>query len=289
MLKRLDKWFAQGWEPGVDKSRLQTLAEIFDSAESIAEGSLSNIRRADLAWRLTDSEGWEKSAGSSIMGAIDIQVTVTKILFKDYGEALINSFRSFLGRKETELGDSGRPTGVSGPTLQKNAAQGDTSPNLPKRVRFARMDSAAGGTRDVLPEQNESSGLPFNEASTCILMYDETCRSLAQHLAFISGTTYTEWVNFLFTLHKATARANALRSCHATSPLPDSPFTPIVLDDQLRYLLAGRGCLTDSHPLGRFRCFRCNSLGHWSPDHDRSRGTIYGGPPHSGVLPSNAR
>ena len=223
------------------------------------------------------------------MGAIDIQVTVTKILFKDYGEALINSFRSFLGQKETELGDSGRPTGVSGPTLQKNAAQGDMSPNLPKRVRFARMDGAAGGTRDVLPERNESSGLPFNEASTCVLTYDETCRSLAQHLAFISGTTYTEWVNFLFTLHKATAGANALRSCHAASPLPDGPFTPIVLNDQLRYLLMGRGCLTDSHPLRRFQCFRCNSLGHWSPNHDRSRGTVYGGPPHSGVLPSNAR
>ena len=119
MLKRLDEWLAQGWEPGVDKSRLQTLAEIFNSAESVAEGSLSNIRRADLAWRLADSEGWEKSAGSSIMGAINIQVTVTKILFKDYGEPLIVSFRSFLGQKEAELGDSGRPTGVSGPSLQK--------------------------------------------------------------------------------------------------------------------------------------------------------------------------
>ena len=122
MLKRLDEWLAQGWEPGVDKSRLRTLAEIFDSAESIAEGSLSNIQCADLAWRLADSEGWEKSAGSSIMGAIDIQVTVTKILFKDYGEALISSLRSFLGRKETELGDSGRPAGISGPPLQKDAA-----------------------------------------------------------------------------------------------------------------------------------------------------------------------
>ncbi|KIM59330.1 hypothetical protein SCLCIDRAFT_27433 [Scleroderma citrinum Foug A] len=44
-----------------------------------------------------------KSAGSSIMGAIDIQVTVTKILYKDYGNALIDSFCSFLGRKEAEL------------------------------------------------------------------------------------------------------------------------------------------------------------------------------------------
>ncbi|KIM64719.1 hypothetical protein SCLCIDRAFT_23172 [Scleroderma citrinum Foug A] len=73
VLKCLDEWFAQGWEPGVDKSRLRALAEIFNSAESVAEGSLSNIRCADLAWRLSDSEGWEKSAGSSIMGAIDVQ------------------------------------------------------------------------------------------------------------------------------------------------------------------------------------------------------------------------
>ena len=77
MLKRLDEWLTQGWQPGVDQSRLRHLAEIFNSAETVAEGSLSNIRHADLAWRLADSEGWEKSAGSSIMGAIDIQVTVT--------------------------------------------------------------------------------------------------------------------------------------------------------------------------------------------------------------------
>ena len=119
MLKRLDEWLAQGWQPGVDESRLRTLAEIFNAAESIAEGSLCNIRRANLAWRLADSEGWEKSAGSSIMGAIDIQVTVTKILFKDYKEPLITSFRSFLGQKEAELGNEGRPSGVSGPPLQK--------------------------------------------------------------------------------------------------------------------------------------------------------------------------
>ncbi|KIM58628.1 hypothetical protein SCLCIDRAFT_27897 [Scleroderma citrinum Foug A] len=75
VLKRLDEWFTQGWEPGVDKSRLWSLAEVFNSAEAVAEGSLSNIRPADLAWRLLDSEGWEKSAGSSIMGAINIQVT----------------------------------------------------------------------------------------------------------------------------------------------------------------------------------------------------------------------
>ena len=122
VLKRLDKWFAQGWEPGVDKSRLRALAKVFNSAESVAEGSLSNIRRADLAWRLLDSEGWEKSAGSSIMGAIDIQVTVTKILFKDYGEPLITSFRSFLGQKEAELGDRGCPSSISGPPLPKEAS-----------------------------------------------------------------------------------------------------------------------------------------------------------------------
>ena len=119
MLKRLDEWLAQGWQPGVNESRLRNMAEIFNSAEAVAEGSLSNIRRADLAWRLADSEGWEKSAGSSIMGAIDIQVTVTKILYKDYRDSLITSFWSFLGQKEAELGDRGRPAGISGPSLQK--------------------------------------------------------------------------------------------------------------------------------------------------------------------------
>ena len=119
ILKCLDEWLAQGWQPGVDESRLQNMAEIFNSAEAVAEGSLSNIHHADLAWRLADSEGWEKSAGSSIMGAIDIQVTVTKILYKDYGDSLITSFHSFLGQREAELGDSGHPTGISGPSLQK--------------------------------------------------------------------------------------------------------------------------------------------------------------------------
>ena len=122
VLKCLDEWFAQGWEPGVDKLHLQSLAEVFSSAEAVAEGSLSNIHRTDLAWRLADSEGWEKSAGSSIMGAIDIQVTVTKILFKDYGEPLIASFRSFLGQKEAELGNSGRAPCVSGPSLLEDAS-----------------------------------------------------------------------------------------------------------------------------------------------------------------------
>ena len=122
VLKRLNEWFAQGWEPGVDKSRLWSLAEVFNSTEAVAEGSLSNIHRADLAWRLSDSEGWEKSAGSSIMGAIDIQVTVTKILFKDYGEPLIVSFRSFLGQKEAELDNSRCPSCVSGPSLPEEAS-----------------------------------------------------------------------------------------------------------------------------------------------------------------------
>ena len=134
MLKRLDEWLAQGRQPGVDESRLRTLAEILNATESVAESSISNIRRANLAWRLADSKGWERSAGSSIMGAIDIQVTVTRILYKDYGESLINSFRSFLGQKEAELGNKGRPTGVSGPSLQGEASRGDSRPDVPKRV-----------------------------------------------------------------------------------------------------------------------------------------------------------
>ena len=179
MLKRLDEWLAQGWEPRVDESRLRNMAEIFNSAEAEAEGSLSNIHCTDLAWRLADSEGWEKSAGSSIMGAIDIQVTVTKILYKDYGESLIASFRSFLGQKEAELGNSGRPTGVSGPSLQKEKSRGNSRPNVQKRVRFEGMDSSSRGTSDVRPERNEGSGLLIGPAAPIIPLYDETCATLS--------------------------------------------------------------------------------------------------------------
>ena len=288
VLKRLDEWFAQGWEPGIDKSRLRALAEVFNSTESVAEGSLSNIRHADLAWRMSDSDGWEKSAGSSIMGAIDIQVTITKILFKDYRELLIVSFRSFLGQKEAELGDSGCPYSILGPPLLKEASRGDSKPNIPKRVRFQELDSAIRGACDVRSERNEGSRLSVNALDARVPTYDEACRSLAQHLAFISRTTYRQWLNFLFTLRESAPGTNTLHSCHATSPLPDCLFAPVIINDQLRYLLAGRGCLTDSHPLRRFRCFRCNSLGHWSPNHDRTCGSVYGGPAHSGVLPGSA-
>ena len=178
MLKRLDEWLAQGWQPGVDESRLRNMAEIFNSAEAVAEGSLSNIRRADLAWRLADSEGWEKSAGSSIMGAIDIQVTVTKILYKDYGESLIASFRSFLGQKEAEMGDRGRPTGISGPPIQEETGRGDPRPNVQKRVRFEGLDSSSRGTGDVRAERNESSQLLVGPAAPIIPSYDETCGTL---------------------------------------------------------------------------------------------------------------
>ena len=288
MLKRLDEWLAQGWQPGVDESRLWTLAEIFNAAESIAEGSLSNIRRADLVWRLADSKGWEKSAGSSIMGAIDIQVTVTKMLFKDYGEPLMTSFRSFLGQKETELGSEGHPSGVSGPSLQKAAGRANSEPKLPKRVRFSELDRTSRGAVGIRPERNEGRRLLADEEVARVPMYDEACRGLAQHLAFIGGTTYTEWINFLFTLRESTARANTLRSRHTSCLLPDGPFAPVAADNQLRYLLAGCGRVTDTHPLGGFQCFQCDSFGHWSADHDRNRRSVYGGPPHSGVFPDSA-
>ena len=289
MLKRLDEWLARGWQPGIDESRLRTLAEIFNAAESIAEGSLSNIRRTDLAWRLADSEGWEKSARSSIMGAIDIQVTVTKILFKDYREPLMTSFRSFLGQKEAELGSEGRPSGVSGPSLQKAAARANSEPKLPKRVRFSGLDCASRGTAGIRAERDEGRRLLADEEVARVPTYDEVCRGLAQHLAFIGGATYTEWINFLFTLRESTAGANALRSRHTSCLLPDGPFAPVAADNQLRYLLVGRGCVPDAHPLGGFRCFRCDSFGHWSADHDQNRRSVYGGPPHSGVFPDSTR
>ena len=289
MLKHLDEWLTRGWQPGVDESHLRNMAEIFNSAEDIAEGSLSNICRTDLAWHLADSEGWEKSAGSSIMGAIDIQVTVTKILYKDYGESLIASFRSFLGQKEAEMGDSGRPTGISGPSLQKEVGRGNPRPDVPKRVQFEGLDGPSRGTRDVRSEWNESSRLLVGPAAPIIPLYDETCGTLAQHLAFISGTARFEWLDFLLALRESAAGANALRSRHAVSPLPDAPFTPVAMGNQLRYLLAGHGQVSDSHPLGAYWCFRCDSLGHWSANHDRGRQSVYGGPPHSGVFPGRAR
>ena len=233
MLKHLDEWLAQGWQPGVDESHLRNMAEIFNSTEAVAEGSLSNIRHADLAWRLADSEGWEKSAGSSIMGAIDIQVTVTKILYKDYGDLLIASFWSFLGQKEAELGDSGCPTGIPGPSLQKETGQGNPRPDVQKRVRFEGLDGPSGGTGNVHPEWNESGRLLVGLATPLIPSYDEACRTLTQHLAFVSGTACSEWVDFLLTLRESAAGTNAIRSKYATSPIPDGLFSPVATGNQL--------------------------------------------------------
>ena len=289
MLKRLDEWLASGWQPGVDESRLRTLAEIFDAAEAVASGGITNLRLADLAWRLADSESWEKSAGSSIMGAVDIQVTVTKILYKDYGDALIKSFRSFLGRKEAELGNRGRPSHVAGSPISPSTSHRDSEPVVPKRVRFQGLDGPDGGPCQVRPERDERGGLLVDAPDARVPSYDEACKSLAQHLAFVGTASYGTWRDFLFSLRESLAGANALPSVHAISPLPVLPFVPLVGSSELRYQLAGRGTITDDHPLGGYRCFRCNTLGHWSSDHDRTRGRVYGGPPHSGVLPDTTR
>ena len=195
VLKRLDEWLAHGWQPRIDQSRLWSLAEIFNSAEAIAEG-----RIADLAWRLADSEGWEKSAGSSIMGAIDIQVTVTKILYKDYGDALINSFRSFLGRKEAELGNGGCPNDVAGPPISPTKSHRNLPSVLPKRVRFQGLDGPDGGACQIRPERDEGGGLLVDAPDARIPSYDEACRSLAQHLAFVGGASYGTWRDFLLSL-----------------------------------------------------------------------------------------
>ena len=289
MLKRLDEWLASGWQPGIDESRLRSLAEIFDSAEAVAGSGITDLRLANLAWRLADSESWEKSAGSSIMGAIDIQVSVTKILYKDYGDTLIDSFRSFLGRKEAELGSRGRPSDVAGPPILPSTTHRNSEPVVPKRVRFQEVDGPTGGACSVCPEGNAGGGLLVEAPDTRIPSYDEACRSLAQHLAFVGTASYGTWRDFLLSLRQSTPGANALRSVHAVAPLPVLPFIPLVGSSELRYQLAGRGTITDSHPLGGYRCFQCNTLGHWSSDHDRTRGRVYGGPPHSGVLPDTAR
>ena len=289
MLKRLDEWLASGWQPGVDQSRLRSLAEIFDSAEAIASGGITDLCLADLAWRLADSEGWERSAGSSIMGAIDILVSVTKILYKDYGDTLIDSFRSFLGRKEAELGSCGRPSNVAGSPPSPPTSHRNPEPVILKRVRFQGLDGPDGGTCSVRPERDAGGGLLIEVPDTRVPPYDEACRSLAQHLAFVGTASYGTWRDFLLDLRKSAPGVNALRSVHATCPLPNAPFVPLVTSSELRYQLAGRGTITDAHPLGGYRCFRCNTLGHWSADHDRTRGRVYGGPPHSGVFPDSAR
>ena len=240
VLKRLDEWLACGWEPRVDQSRLRSLAEIFNSAEAVAEGGIADLRLANLAWRLADSEGWEKSAGSSIMGAIDIQVTVTKVLYKDYGDSLIESFRSFLGRKETELGNRGRPSHVAGPPLSPMASHRNPEPVVPKRVRFQSLDGPDGGACQVRPERDAGGGLLVDAPDARVPSYDEACRSLAQHLAFVGGASYGTWRDFLLNLRKSTPGANALRSVHATSPLPNGPFLPLPASSELRYQLASR-------------------------------------------------
>ena len=233
MLKRLDEWLAQGWQPGVDESRLWNMAEIFNSAEAVAEGSLSNIHRTDLTWHLADSEGWEKSAGSSIMGAIDIQVTVTKILYKDYRDSLITSFQSFLGQKEAELGNHGCTDGVPRPSLQKETGRGDPRPDVQKRVRFEGLDGPSRGTGNVHSEWNEGGRLFIGPVTPLIPSYDEACETLTQHLAFISGMARSEWVDFLLTLRESAAGTNAICSKYATSPIPEGPFAPVATGNQL--------------------------------------------------------
>ena len=288
MLKRLDEWLSCGWEPRVDQSHLWSLAEIFNSAETVAEGGIADLRLADLAWRLADSKGWEKSARSSVVGAIDIQVTVTKILCEGCGDSLIGSFRSFLGRKEVELGNRGRPSNVTGPPLPQATCPRDSEPVVLERVRFQGLDSPDGGACDVRPERDAGGGLLIDVLDARVPSYDAACQSLAQHLAFVGGASYGRWRDFLLTLRESTPGANALHSEHTVAPLPNSPFIPLTASSELRYQLAGCGTITDSHPLGGCRCFQCNSLGHWSSDHDRTRGRVYGGPPHSGVLPNSA-
>ena len=248
MLKRLDEWFASGWQPGIDESRLRSLAEIFDAAEAVAGGGITDLRLADLAWRLADSAGWERSAGSSIMGAIDIQVSVTKILYKDYGDPLIDSFRSFLERRESELGSRGRPSNVAGPPFSPTTRHRNSEPVIPKRVRFQEVDNPDGGACSVRPERDAGGGLLVEAPDTRIPAYDEACRSLAQHLAFIGVASYGTWRDFLLNLRQSTPGTNALRSVHAVTPLPVVPFIPLVGSSELRYQLAGRGTITDAHP-----------------------------------------
>ena len=233
MLKRLDEWFSRGWEPGVDKPRLRHLAEIFNSAETVASGGIENIRQADLAWRLADSKEWESSAASSIMGAIDIQVTVTRIVYKDYGDTLIHSFRSFLGRKEAEVGYGGRSCSVAGPPLSSTKTDRNSEPVIPKRVRFQDVDDPNGGPCDVRPERDEGGGLLVDAPNSRVPSYDEACRTLAQHLAFVGAASYGRWRDFLFSLRESLAGANALRSEHTTSPLPNAPFIPLLTHAEL--------------------------------------------------------
>ena len=239
VLKCLDEWFARGWEPGIDKPRVRSLAEIFNSTEAVAEGGIADLRLADLAWRLANSEGWEKSAGSSIMGAIDIQVAVTKILYKDYGDSLIDSFCSFLGQKEAELGNSGRPGNVAGSPLLPTTSHRNPEPVIPKRVRFQGLDRSDGGACDVRPERDVGGGLLVDAPDTRVPSYDAACRNLAQHLAFVGTASYGTWRDFLLNLRQSAPGANALRSVHATCPLPNAPFVPLQAGSELRYQLAG--------------------------------------------------
>ena len=117
------------------------------------------------------------------------------------------------------------------------------------------MDGAPRRVSNVRSEWNESSGLLVGPAAPLIPLYDETCATLSRHLAFASGMARFEWLDFLLTLCESTARANALRSRYATSPLPDVPFAPVATGNQLRYFLAGRGQVPNTHPLRAYRCF----------------------------------
>ena len=95
------------------------------------------------------------------------------------------------------------------------------------------MDGPFGGTGDVRSERNEGSRLLVGPVAPIIPSYDETCGTLARHLAFASGTARFEWLDFLLTLRESAAGTNALRSCNAVSPIPDAPFAPVATGNQL--------------------------------------------------------
>ena len=122
------------------------------------------------------------------------------------------------------MGNEGRPSGVSGLPLQETPSPRDSKPVVPKRVRFSGLDGPSGGARNVCPEWDEGCGLFADQEVARIPTYDEACRSLTQHLAFVSGTSYGEWLNFIFTLQESTPGANTLCSRHASCS-PQSSLT----------------------------------------------------------------
>ena len=86
------------------------------------------------------------------------------------------------------------------PPITPSTAHRNPEPVVPKRVRFQGLDESDGGPCIVRPERDAGGGLLVEAPDARVPSYDEACKSLAQHLAFVGQASYGTWRDFLLDL-----------------------------------------------------------------------------------------